>query len=62
MTLVTENIRDKIQAGLQAIQELEAQRKSAAQQALIQSEKDKLRPSNGLCACRTPITSRLARS
>ena len=42
MTLVTANIRDKIQAGLQAIQELEAQRKSAAQQALLQSEKDKL--------------------
>jgi len=43
MTLVTENIRDKIQAGLRAIAGLEKQRKSAAQQAIIQSEKDKLR-------------------
>jgi RNA polymerase primary sigma factor len=43
MTLVTENIRDKIQAGLRSIQELGALRKSAAQQAVIQSEKDKLR-------------------
>jgi RNA polymerase primary sigma factor len=43
MTLVTENIRDKMQAGLRAIQELEAQPKSAAQQAIVQSEKDKLR-------------------
>jgi RNA polymerase primary sigma factor len=43
MTLVSENIRDKMQAGLQAIEGLEAQRKSAAHQALIQSEKDKLR-------------------
>ena len=43
MTLVSENIRDKMQAGLQAIEGLEAQRKSAAHQSLIQSEKDKLR-------------------
>jgi RNA polymerase primary sigma factor len=43
MTLVTENIRDKIQAGLRTIQELEAVRKSAAQQAIIHSEKEKLR-------------------
>src|SRR5664279_2447865 len=35
MTLVTENIRDKIQAGLRAIEALETQRKSAAQQAMI---------------------------
>ncbi len=42
MTLVTENIRDKIQACLRAVAESEAQRKSAAQQAIIQSEKDKL--------------------
>ena len=43
MTLVTENIREKLEAGLLAIQEQEALRKSAAQQAVIQSEKDKLR-------------------
>ena len=43
MMLVTENIREKIQAGLRAIEELEAQRKSAAQQAIIQSERDKIR-------------------
>jgi RNA polymerase primary sigma factor len=43
MTLVSENIRDKMQAGLKAIEGLEAQRKSAAHQALIQSEEDKLR-------------------
>jgi RNA polymerase primary sigma factor len=43
MTLVTENIREKIQAGLQAAAECEQQRKSAAQQAIIQSERDKLR-------------------
>ena len=43
MTLVTENIRDKIQAGLRAIQGLEAQHKSAAQQEIIRSEKDKIR-------------------
>ena len=43
MTLVSENIRDKMQAGLQAIEGLEAQCKSAAHQALIQSENDKLR-------------------
>jgi RNA polymerase primary sigma factor len=42
MTLVTENIRDKIQAGLQAIQAVEALRKSVAHQAIVQSEKDKL--------------------
>ena len=43
MTLVAENIRDKIQAGLRAVEALEKQCKSTAQQAIIQSEKDKLR-------------------
>ena len=43
MTLVTENIRDKIQASLLAMKECAAQRKSAAQQAIIQSEKNKIR-------------------
>src|SRR6266850_1996270 len=43
MTLVTENIRDKIQASLRTIEDYAAQRKSAAQHAIIQSEKDKLR-------------------
>ena len=43
MTLVTENIRDKIQAGLRAIEQLDQQRRSAAQQAIIQSERDKIR-------------------
>src|SRR5665647_3902573 len=43
MTLVAENIRDKIQAGLQTIAGFEAQSKSAAQQAIIRSERDKLR-------------------
>jgi RNA polymerase primary sigma factor len=42
MLLVTENIRDKIQAGLRAIQGLEALHKSAAQQAIIQAENDKI--------------------
>jgi RNA polymerase primary sigma factor len=43
MTLVTENIRDKIQASSRTIEGLEKQRTSAAQQAIIQSEQDKLR-------------------
>jgi len=43
MTLVSENIRDKIQAGLRAIAAAEPQHKSAAQQAIIQSERDKIR-------------------
>ena len=43
MMLVTENIREKLQAGNRTIEQLEAQRKSAAQQAIIQSERDKLR-------------------
>jgi len=43
MTLVSENIRDKMQAGLRAISEAGPERKSAAQQAIIQSERDKIR-------------------
>ena len=43
MTLVTENIRDKIQAGVQAIQAVEALGKSEADPAIVQCEKDKLR-------------------
>ena len=50
MTLVTENIRDKIQASLRAIEDLEAQRKSAAQQAIIQSEQDKTPHPRTVCA------------
>ena len=43
MMLVTENIRDKIRAGLRTIEEYEAQRKSAALQVVIQSAREKLR-------------------
>jgi RNA polymerase primary sigma factor len=43
MTLVTANIRDKIQASLRAIQECEAQRKSSAQEPIIQSEQNKIK-------------------
>jgi RNA polymerase primary sigma factor len=43
ITLVTENIREKIQASLRAIEQYEAQRKSAAQHALIQSERNKIK-------------------
>jgi len=43
MTLVTENIRDKIQASSRALEALEQQPKTAARQAIIQSEQDKLR-------------------
>ena len=43
MTLVSENIRDKIQSSLRAIEGLEAQHHSPAQQAIMQSEKDKIR-------------------
>ena len=43
MMLVTENIRDKVQASLHAIEGSEQQRKSAAQRAIIQCEHDKLR-------------------
>jgi RNA polymerase primary sigma factor len=42
MTLVTENILEKMQTALRVIEGLEAQRKSAAQQAIIQSELDKI--------------------
>jgi len=42
MALVAENIRDKIQAGLRLIQELEAQGKSAASQPVIESEQRKI--------------------
>jgi RNA polymerase primary sigma factor len=42
MTLVTENIRDKIQSSLRVIEEYETQRKSAAQQAIVQSEWNKI--------------------
>ncbi|HSA09446.1 MAG TPA: RNA polymerase sigma factor RpoD [Candidatus Paceibacterota bacterium] len=43
MTLVTENIRDKIQTGMRAIEDAEAQHKTTAKQAIIQSERDKIR-------------------
>ncbi len=43
ITLVTENIRDKLQASLRSIQQCEAQHKSAAQQAIIQSERNKIK-------------------
>jgi len=43
MMLVTENIREKLQGGVRTIEQLEAQRKSPAQRAIIQSERDKVR-------------------
>ena len=43
MALVAENIHDKIQASLRAIDEFEKQRKSSAQQAIIDSEHKKIR-------------------
>ena len=43
MMLVTENVREKVQAGVRMIEQLEAQCKSAAQHGAIQSERDKLR-------------------
>jgi RNA polymerase primary sigma factor len=43
ITLVTENIREKILSSLRAIEQYEAQRKSAAQHALIQSEHNKIK-------------------
>jgi RNA polymerase primary sigma factor len=43
MTLVTENIRDKIQASLRIVEEYQVHRGSAAHAAIIQSEKDKIR-------------------
>jgi RNA polymerase primary sigma factor len=43
MALVAENIHDKIQLSLRAIQEWEALRKSAQQQAIIQGEQRKIK-------------------
>jgi RNA polymerase primary sigma factor len=43
MALVADNIHDKIQLSLRAIRELEAQRKSSQQQAIILSEQKKIR-------------------
>ena len=43
MMLVTENIREKLEAGLRAVESLQTQSKSAAQPALIRSERDRLR-------------------
>ena len=43
MMLVVENVREKLQAGMKTIEQLEALRKSATQQANIQSERDELR-------------------
>jgi RNA polymerase primary sigma factor len=42
MTVVSENIRDKMQASLSAIQAGLAQRKSASQDAIIESEREKI--------------------
>ena len=42
MALVAENIRDKIQAGLRLIQELDAQGKSPSSQPMIESEQRKI--------------------
>jgi RNA polymerase primary sigma factor len=42
MTLVAENIREKFQGGLRLIHEHETQRKSAAHQAVIESELNKI--------------------
>jgi len=43
MALVAENIHDKIQASLRAIEEFEKQRKSTQQQAIIESEQRKVK-------------------
>jgi RNA polymerase primary sigma factor len=43
MALVADNIQDKIQMSLRTIEELERQRKSAQQQAVIDSERKKIR-------------------
>ncbi len=43
MALVADNIHDKIQLSLRAIRELEAQRKSTQQQAIILSEQKKIK-------------------
>ena len=59
MALVAENIHDKIQTSLRAIQEWEKQRKSTQQQAIIQSEAaERSRRSKNSCACLARITSR----
>ena len=42
MTMVSENIRDKMQTSLSAIETCQAQRQSAAQDAIIQSEREKI--------------------
>jgi RNA polymerase primary sigma factor len=42
MALVAENIHDKVQTSLRTIQELESERKSAQQQAVIESERRKI--------------------
>jgi RNA polymerase primary sigma factor len=42
MALVAENIHDKVQMSLRTIQELESERKSAQQQAVIESERRKI--------------------
>ncbi len=43
MTLVTENILDKIHASLRAIQDYETQRKSPANDAIVESERTKIK-------------------
>jgi len=43
MMLMTENIREKLQATVRAIEQLTAQPKSAAQRAAVQSERERLR-------------------
>ncbi|HZQ45489.1 MAG TPA: RNA polymerase sigma factor RpoD [Verrucomicrobiae bacterium] len=43
MILVTQNIHDKIQASLRAIQDMERARKSEHQQAIIKSERQKIK-------------------
>jgi RNA polymerase primary sigma factor len=43
MSLVADNIHDKIQLSLRIIQDLEGQRKSPQQQAIIQSEQRKIK-------------------
>ncbi len=57
MGLVAENIHDKIQVSLRTIAELEAQRKSPAQQNIIQAKSAKFRRSKFSSACSTRITS-----
>ncbi|MDQ6630361.1 MAG: RNA polymerase sigma factor RpoD [Verrucomicrobiota bacterium] len=43
MTLVTENIHDKIQSGLRIIRDLESQRKTPQSQAIIHAEQQKIK-------------------